>query len=346
MGDVTSRRSSSDNENLPTLRDCWAKEDDFTRWLAEDANLRLLSGLLELELVAEGTQVRVGSLWADLVCTYRHEAEQLRAVIENQFTRSDHDHLAKLQVYGANLEDVRSLIWIAPVFRNEHLQTIDLLNEHNDRWTITPVVAECVHAGGGEGVARFRIATPDDAPASAGSSSRRREGSGSRASYYRSPETISFLTSFIAHLHEAGSLLARGYEVTSSAFSEPPYVQLNLGGSQIKLKGRILPEGQLKRLQVELLLRPGRFSDRDAYERYVDYVAETSARLEAEFPQLSDLIRTDDREVRFIVHRDIESDVRSAENRSRSYGWLRETMEAFLKAFAPIISEAEAKSGP
>jgi hypothetical protein len=50
-------------------------------------------------------------------------------IIENQFTRTDHDHLGKLLTYMSNL-DAKVAIWISTDPRPEHVAAINFLNEN------------------------------------------------------------------------------------------------------------------------------------------------------------------------------------------------------------------------
>ena len=109
------------------LRDFWSNEtDDFTPWLAEDDNLRLLSSAIGLELELVGTEVPVGLYSADIVC--RDLDDKRNVVIENQLERTDHRHLGQLLTYAAGLGDVHTVVWIASRFTDEHRAALDWLN--------------------------------------------------------------------------------------------------------------------------------------------------------------------------------------------------------------------------
>lgn len=49
-------------------------------------------------------------------------------MIENQFTRVDHDHLGKMITYASGLQS-QIIIWVASRFRDEHRSAIDWLND-------------------------------------------------------------------------------------------------------------------------------------------------------------------------------------------------------------------------
>ncbi len=126
------------NENLGTLerikdiRTIWPNEArDFTPWLAEDDNLALLAETLGLGpdgFELQGVEMSVGPFQADILCRDTGSAEGELVLIENQYGRTDHDHLGKLITYSAGLE-ARSVILICERLRPEHRAALDWLND-------------------------------------------------------------------------------------------------------------------------------------------------------------------------------------------------------------------------
>jgi hypothetical protein len=108
------------------LRDYWEDEArDFTPWLAEESNLKLLAetiGVGELEMVDE--EKPVGDFRADILA---RDSEGKYLVIENQLEPSDHKHLGQLLTYSSGLE-AAYVVWVAPQIRDEHRKVIDWLN--------------------------------------------------------------------------------------------------------------------------------------------------------------------------------------------------------------------------
>jgi len=96
---------------------------DFTPWLRD--NIALLSEAVGLDIDLAETEVRVGGFAADLVG--QEQTTKKPVVIENQLSRTDHDHLGKLLTYASGI-DAGTLIWIAAEFRDEHRQTFEWLN--------------------------------------------------------------------------------------------------------------------------------------------------------------------------------------------------------------------------
>lgn len=106
------------------LREVWKHEaHDFTRWLQE--NLDVLDDVLDFTLTQADRERAAGDFNVDLVA----KDEQGNAVvIENQFGKSDHDHLGKLLTYMISME-AKKAVWIVSDPRPEHIKAITSLNE-------------------------------------------------------------------------------------------------------------------------------------------------------------------------------------------------------------------------
>ena len=80
------------------IKERWPNEDkDFTPWLADAENLSLLGDTIGLSLTLIGMEQAVGPFYADIVCDAAgSDGEERRVVVENQYGRSDHNHLGKL----------------------------------------------------------------------------------------------------------------------------------------------------------------------------------------------------------------------------------------------------------
>lgn len=112
------------------LRDAWSSESsDFTPWLAQDENLKLLGETLGIELELDAQEKEVGPFRADILC--KDTSTDNWVLIENQLERTDHTHLGQLLTYAAGLNAV-TIVWIARHFTAEHRATLDWLNEHTD----------------------------------------------------------------------------------------------------------------------------------------------------------------------------------------------------------------------
>jgi len=105
------------------IRDIWKSEDrDFTPWLVQ--NIELLNEDLGLSIQDPESEKRLDTFKVDIVA----EDNEGKVVIENQFERSDHDHLGKLLTYISNVENTKKAIWIVEETKSEHHRAIDWLN--------------------------------------------------------------------------------------------------------------------------------------------------------------------------------------------------------------------------
>lgn len=110
-------------ERIP-LRDVWRHEaHSFTVWLAD--NIELLGEEIGLELHNAEREQAAGSFSADIVA---EDAGGAPVIIENQYGRSDHDHLGKLLTYMTSFE-AKTAIWLVEEARPEHLRAVAWLNE-------------------------------------------------------------------------------------------------------------------------------------------------------------------------------------------------------------------------
>jgi len=110
-------------ERVP-LREVWRHEAlDFTTWLEE--SLDVLNDVLDITLSGAEREQSAGSFSVDLVA---EDESGNPVIIENQFGKSDHDHLGKLITYLTAI-DAKAAIWIVSHPRPEHVAAITWLNE-------------------------------------------------------------------------------------------------------------------------------------------------------------------------------------------------------------------------
>jgi hypothetical protein len=108
------------------VRQVWSREaGDFTPWLAQESNIKLLGEAIGIELEVEAQEKSVGPFRADILC--KNVSTDNWVLIENQLERTDHTHLGQLLTYAAGLDAV-TIIWISPYFTEEHRATLDWLN--------------------------------------------------------------------------------------------------------------------------------------------------------------------------------------------------------------------------
>ena len=111
------------------LREVWKHEAlDFTRWLARNENIALLSKEIGIDIEVIETEMSVGRYNVDI---YARDIESnKRIVIENQLENTNHDHLGKMLVYAAGL-DADIAIWVVKDVNEEHRQAIEWLNDNS-----------------------------------------------------------------------------------------------------------------------------------------------------------------------------------------------------------------------
>jgi hypothetical protein len=114
-------------ERVQDLKKVWPRETDFSDWLAEKDGVAFLAEELGLEVENLTRESRPG----DFPCDIRGNLvgdEGHVVVIENQYGKTDHDHLGKLLTYAA-VHKATTGIWISESISDDHRQVIDWLNE-------------------------------------------------------------------------------------------------------------------------------------------------------------------------------------------------------------------------
>ncbi len=121
------------------IREIWRHEAaDFTTWLAD--NIDYISDKPGFTLNVLEREKQIGSFNVDLYC----EDEQGNSVvIENQLEKTDHTHLGQILTYTVEI-DAKTIIWISPEPRVEHVEVIEWLNEVTPmdmRWYVLKIEA-------------------------------------------------------------------------------------------------------------------------------------------------------------------------------------------------------------
>ena len=117
-------------KRISDLRTIWPHEAyDFSKWLAQEENLALLSETIGINLSLEGLESPIGAFSVDIFAT--EGGTDRKVIIENQLEDTNHDHLGKIITYAAG-KDADVIIWIVKRARDEHKQAIEWLNKHTD----------------------------------------------------------------------------------------------------------------------------------------------------------------------------------------------------------------------
>ena len=107
------------------IRDIWKAEDrDFTPWLVE--NISRLNEDLGFNIQDPQRESKLQNFFVDIV----GEDDEGKIIIENQYDKSDHDHLGKLLTYVSNVSGAKKAIWIVEDAKPDHVNTINWLNEN------------------------------------------------------------------------------------------------------------------------------------------------------------------------------------------------------------------------
>ncbi len=116
-----------------SIKSVWPNEErDFTPWLKEHGLPALLERLGVDDMMGAESEVRCGDgskSEADLVVSYQDGEERKTMVIENQYGKSDADHLGRLLMYSAH-QGASTVVWITEEEKPEYVTTINWLNEN------------------------------------------------------------------------------------------------------------------------------------------------------------------------------------------------------------------------
>ena len=117
-------------ERVDDLRTIWPHEaNDFSKWLAQEENLALLSETVSIDIVLEERESAVGGFSVDIFAS--EEGTGRKIIIENQLEETNHDHLGKIITYASGKE-AEVIIWIVKRARDEHKKAVEWLNQHTD----------------------------------------------------------------------------------------------------------------------------------------------------------------------------------------------------------------------
>lgn len=106
------------------IREVWRNEAyDFTPWLRD--NIHLLNDILDITLSSAESEQSAGNFSVDIVA---EDDSGNPVIIENQYGKSDHDHLGKMLTYLTMIE-AKTAIWIVEDAKPEHVSSISWLNE-------------------------------------------------------------------------------------------------------------------------------------------------------------------------------------------------------------------------
>lgn len=112
------------------IRNLWKHEQyDFSEWLSQSENIKLLDDILGLTLTDITKEAYVGSYRCDIFA--KDESSGIKVIIENQLEASSHDHLGKIITYASGL-DAEVIVWIVKQAKEEHRSAIEWLNNNTN----------------------------------------------------------------------------------------------------------------------------------------------------------------------------------------------------------------------
>ncbi len=115
-------------DSVINIRHIWPKEADFSDWLITDDGLSLITQDIGVEIDEARREVRPGDYPCDIVGKMVGTDNHI-VVIENQFGKTNHDHLGKFLTYAA-VHKAMTGIWITEIAADDHRQVIDWLNQN------------------------------------------------------------------------------------------------------------------------------------------------------------------------------------------------------------------------
>ncbi len=113
---------------VENMREIWPTEPRFSDWLVTDEGLALIADEIGIQIENPRRESRPGDFPCDVVGNLQGEESHI-VVIENQFGRTDHDHLGKLLTYAA-MHSAMTGIWIAERASDDHRKVVDWLNDN------------------------------------------------------------------------------------------------------------------------------------------------------------------------------------------------------------------------
>ena len=134
---------------------------DFTPWLAdEDTINQYLGPVLNLNFTNVRTEVAVDESRIDILA---QDEEGNKIIVENQYGRTDHDHLGKLITYASGVE-AKYVVWITEESKQNHQKAVEWLNDNvSDDTHFFLLEAEILQIDDSKPVPRFNVVVePND----------------------------------------------------------------------------------------------------------------------------------------------------------------------------------------
>ena len=308
------------------LREQWTREDtEFTPWLCESENLRLLGDTIGIELELEAREKSVGPFSADVLC--KDVDSDTWVLIENQLERTDHTHLGQLLTYAAGL-NAATIVWISRELTEEHRAALDWLNEiTNERIRFFGLEIELWQIGQSDRAPKFNIVSkPNDWSRTVSAGASRLELTETQRLQ------LDFWTQFKTFVDDHGA----PFETSSPASGSEMWIgdALASGFSLRAIASTWNSESnsyESNELRAELVLGGGDPG------RYFEALQSERERIESVLGKLTWLSAPNVRTRRVYARRDAELSDR--ERWSEYFQWLVDNLKSFEKTFKSMILE-------
>ncbi|MFZ2878911.1 MAG: DUF4268 domain-containing protein [Phototrophicaceae bacterium] len=299
------------------LREVWSSEStDFTPWLAQDENLKLLGDTLGLDLALEATEQQVGPFRADIVA--KDTTDGSFVLIENQLERTDHSHLGQLLTYAAGLSTV-TIVWIAERFTDEHRAALDWLNEVTSQDIgFFGLEIELWRIGDSPAAPKFNIVSQPNEWVKTVSKARS-DGSLSEGDQLR----LEFWTEFHDYLQNSNSF------VKSQKPSTAHWTSYSIGRSGFHISALAGMTGGF--ISVELVLEPPQAKG------FFRALSKEKSAIEGAIGTSLDWRELPDKKMSIISIRKNGIDPTDRSHWPQYFVWLKQYVEAFDKTFRPRI---------
>jgi hypothetical protein len=304
------------------LRKAWTSEaDDFTPWLAQPENIRLLGDAISLVLTVQAQEEPVGPFRADILC--RAEPEGTVVLIENQLEKTDHKHLGQLMTYAAGLH-AANIVWIAERFTDEHRAALDWLNEStNENINFFGLEIELWRIGNSPVAPKFNIVCQPNDWAKA---VRPPDGAVTEAGQLR----LAYWTAFREFIERNKTDAFRPTKTMSMAFVRSGFVLAavaSLWNSQTN-------SYDTHELRAELVVQTR--DSKAAFNALHSQRAEIEAKLGEALVWHNP---PNARMCRIYLRRD--ADIRNEADWPNQHAWLKSKLEAICRVFGPVVRDLE-----
>lgn len=296
----------------------WKSEGDFSDWLVTEEGLEFLVSEIGIQIENARRESRPGDFPCDVVGYMVGDSEHI-VVIENQWGKTNHDHLGKILTYAA-VHKAMTAVWIAEQVSDDHRTVIDWLNSNTPE-SIAFFLAELKVFDLGEAgylpqldlVCRPNIIVKPPEPGLSPRESERRE----------------WRREFWSEIHEAIRKLRPPFNLQSPGRDH--WSAISIGRSGFSINMYLTPRN--KTIGIDLYIQPEGWKDA-AFGALMRDKDEIEKELGAALEWQS---RNDYRSSR--IYWEHPLDPGDPSNRKEVINWFAHQVPKFYKVFAPRVKE-------